>query len=193
MNVVSPLKISHEISPAAFAQFLALLTPESEQAGEAYEELRQMMTKFFECRGVVFADDLTDEVFNRVIRRISEGEELTNIPGYCFSIARFMLLEHSRAPEHKRIDFESLPELKAPSHIEQGDDKRIHCLRQCLQTIPADQRALVLEYYQDERRVKIDARQAMADRLGISRNALATRVVRLRNKLERCIIRCLKK
>ena len=82
MNVVSPLKKSQEISPAVFAQFLALLAPEPEQAGEVYEELRQMLTKFFECRGVAFADDLTDEVFNRVMRRVSEGEALANIPGY---------------------------------------------------------------------------------------------------------------
>lgn len=194
MNVVSPLKKSQEISPAVFAQFLALLAPEPEQAGEVYEELRQMLTKFFECRSVAFADDLTDEVFNRVMRRVSEGEVLTNIPGYCFSVARFIILEQARAPENKRVDFEALPPLAAPDNRNnETDDLRLACLRSCLSALTEENHALIVEYYQDIKRTKIDVRQQMTLRLGVSRNALTNRMLRLRTKLEKCMTRCVKK
>ena len=178
------------LEPQAFAAFLARLAPDHERAGEAYEEQRQMLVKFFECRGVVFADELADEVFNRVARRLAEGEAIENLPGYCFSVARFILLEHSRSPEQRRMNWEDLPPLAAPEDEE--ENARLACLRSWLQALPADSRVLLIEYYQDAKRAKIDVRQTMATRLGITRNALTNRMVRLRAQLEQCITRCVK-
>jgi RNA polymerase sigma factor (sigma-70 family) len=188
--VSTPHKLP-ELSPAAFAAFLARLAPDRDRAGEQYEELRQMLVKFFECRGVAFADDLVDEVFNRVMRRVADGEVIENMPGYCFSIARFILMEHARSPERRRVEMDDLPPLAAPEA--EDEDARLVCLQSCLQTLPHDSRALLLEYYQDTKRAKIDVRQAMAERLGITRNALSNRMVRLRTQLEQCITRCVKK
>jgi len=190
--MVSALHQSPELSPEAFAAFLAQLSPDPERAGEAYEDLRQMMVKFLECRGVAFADEWADEVFNRVMRRVVEGEMIENMPGYCFSVARFVVMERARAPENRRVEMENLPPLAAPEP-EDDEDARLDCLQSCLQTLPADSRALIVEYYQATTRTKIDVRQAIAARLGISRNALSNRMVRLRHQLETCITRCVKK
>ena len=61
----------------------------------------------------------------------------------------------------------------------------------CLNELPTESNQLILQYYEDERRVKINNRQAMADRLGIPLNALRSRVQRIRDKLEQCITHCL--
>lgn len=192
MKIVSVPPKLHELSPEAFAAFLARLSPDPERAGEAYEELRQMTVKFLECRGVAFADELADEVFNRVARRVADGEVIENLPGYCFSVARFVLLEYSRSPERRRVEMDDLPPLAAPEH-EKEEDAQAACLQSCLQALPADSRALIVEYYQDTTRAKIDVRQSIATRLGITRNALSNRMVRLRTQLETCINRCVKK
>ena len=187
---------SHQLqslSPEAFAAFLARLAPDPERAGEAYEDQRRMLVKFFECRGVVMAEELVDEVFNRVARRLAEGEVIENLPGYCFSIARFVLMEHFRAPEQRRVAWDEVPPLAAPKEPDAGEDARLMCLQSCLQSTPLDSRALIVEYYQDTKRAKIDVRQTMAERLGISRNALSNRMLRLRTQLEQCITRCVKK
>ncbi len=193
MQLINSTNIKQEITPEAFAQFLAQLASNSEQAGEEYEILRQMLVKFFECRGQAFADDLTDEVFNRVIRRVAEGEKIDNISGYCYSIARFILLEQSRSPERRRVDLEDLSPLLSADTDEEDDEERLDWLRHCLNSLSGENRALMLEYYQDERRGKIDVRQQMAAKLGVSRNALANRMLRLRDKIEKCVRRSLKK
>lgn len=189
--ISSSSKLS-ELSPETFAAFLARLSPDPMQAGEAYEEQRQMLVKFFECRGVTFADDLADEVFNRVARRLAEGEVIDNLPGYCFSIARFILMERSRSPEQRHVGLEELPPLTTTDHNDDADDSRLECLHHCLQTLPNESRALIYEYYQDEKRTRIDVRDAMAKRLGVTRNALSNRMLRLRTQLEHCITRCVK-
>lgn len=180
------------LEPEAFAAFLTRLAPDPERAGAEYEELRQMLVKFFECRGVAWAEELSDEVFNRVARRLAEGEAIENLPDYCFSTARFVLLEQTRSPERRRVEFDTLPPLIAPELEDAEEDARLACLRSCLQSLPTDSRALILEYYQDTKRAKIDVRQTIAARLGITRNALANRMVRLRSQLEQCILRCVK-
>lgn len=191
MTQLSTSKTS--LDPKAFAAFLARLSPNPDRAGEAYEEQRRILVKFFECRGVVMAEDLADEVFNRVARRLAEGEVIENLPGYCFSIARFIVMEHFRAPEQRRVAWDDVPPLAAPQAEDAGEDARQMCLQSCLQSLPPDSRALIVEYYQDAKRTRIDVRQTMAERLGISRNALSNRMLRLRTQLEQCITRCVKK
>jgi len=54
-------------------------------------------------------------------------------------------------------------------------------------------RELIIEYYQDEKRDKIDRRKALAERLGIPRLALGNRAQRLRDKLAQCVKSCFTK
>ena len=72
-------------------------------------------------------------------------------------------------------------------------EARRDCLDECLEQLPEEQRTLILEFYRDEKRTKIDHRDEMAKRLGISRTALGNRAQRIRDKLELCISNCLKK
>lgn len=185
---------NQEVTQEGFARLLAHLADDPEAAGEAYEEQRRMLVKFFECRGCRLAEELADETLNRVMRRLGAGEEVENLSAYAFGVARFLIREWARSPETRRADFASLPPLPAPLKDEDDEaERRRECLERCLQKLPDESRALLLEYYRDERRAKIDLRQALAERLGLRRNALTKRVVRLREKLEACITGCVKR
>jgi hypothetical protein len=49
----------------------------------------------------------------------------------------------------------------------------------------------VLQYYQEEKRAKIEHRKRLAERLGIELNALRIRAYRIRAELYECIRLCL--
>jgi hypothetical protein len=53
----------------------------------------------------------------------------------------------------------------------------------------AEQRKLILEYYQGEQRAKIENRRRLAGRLGLTPNALTIQACRLRTKLEECMLK----
>ena len=77
-----------------------------------------------------------------------------------------------------------------------GDDcaalreQRFDCLDRCLLTLTADQRELVVGYYRDEKRQRIDSRRELAAQRGITMNALAIRACRIRSTLETCVDSC---
>jgi DNA-directed RNA polymerase specialized sigma24 family protein len=179
----------------AFAKLLAYLGADRERAGEKYEDLRRTLIRFFEWRGAPFPEEQADETFNRVARKLDEGVQIKNIGGYCYEVARLVCLESLKGPDSKRSPLE-------PDHLEvnaadTGDEAvekelRLACLDDCLRALPAESRELITGYYQDERGSQIDYRRALAERLGVRRDALANRAQRLRDKLEQCVAGCLK-
>jgi DNA-directed RNA polymerase specialized sigma24 family protein len=66
----------------------------------------------------------------------------------------------------------------------------LKCLDECLSQLPEEKRELILEYYQDDKRDRINRRRALAERFGLRRDALANQAQRLREKLEKCIAEC---
>jgi DNA-directed RNA polymerase specialized sigma24 family protein len=178
-----------EPTPEAFVTFLTMLSPDPEIAGEKYEELRQQLINFFEWRGSFFSDKLADETLNRVMRKIDEGQEIEkSILALCMGIARFVLMEHMRHPDNRRVEIEELSELAAPPvHRQEDDDLWLICLRECLGSLPEEDRELIIEYYQEDKQAKVDSRRALASRLGISINALFSRARRIRDRLERSV------
>lgn len=165
------------------------------RAGEKYEELRRALIRFYHGRGIFFAEECADEVFDRVCRRLQEGVEIKNIYSYCYEVARLILLEQLKSHDNRKVPLE---ESALGTMINQDDDsaeteRMLQCLDRCLQQLPPESRSLIIEYYQDYKRDRIDRRKAMAKRLGLRRDALANRAQRLREKLEQCILNCLKK
>ena len=60
-----------------------------------------------------------------------------------------------------------------------------------LDRLPAESRELIVEYYREDKRGRIDARRTLAERLGVKSEALANRAQRVRDKLESCVNACL--
>ena len=65
-------------------------------------------------------------------------------------------------------------------------------LKLILQTLKPDQRELVVDYYRDAQRQRIDRRRDLAAKLGITMNALGIRACRIRGTLETCVGTCCK-
>jgi DNA-directed RNA polymerase specialized sigma24 family protein len=181
--------IGWKLTEEAFAKFLACMDPDPARAGEKYEALREALVKFLDWRGALFPEELVDETFNRVTRKLEEGETIHDLPTYCYGVARLVFLQSLERPGNKQVGIEELSMVAIPEP--DVTDVRREYLNHCLRRLPADNRELIVEYYRKEGRQKIDHRVSMAERLGIPLNALRSRAQRIRDKLERCIMRSL--
>ncbi len=183
------------LTAETFKKLLQSLDADREQAGERYEELRRMLTRFFEWRGAPFPDEHTDETFNRVARKLDEGIEIRNFGGYCYEVARLICLEAFKGRDVQRVPLDCIEIEAVADRTNEALERemRLSCLEACLLELHPESRELIAEYYRDEKRARIDCRKALADRLGLQREALANRAQRLRDKLERCVIHCVRK
>ena len=184
------------LTSEAFTKLLARLDPDRERAGEKYEDLRRTLIKFFEWRGAPFPEDHADETLNRVARKLDEGVEVKNVGGYCYEVARRVCLEVRKGNDSRRDPLETVPHNTASADAADSALERellLDCLEECLSRLPDESRALIVEYYQNEKRNRIGRRKALAEALGLRREALANRAQRLRDKLEQCVTRCFSK
>jgi DNA-directed RNA polymerase specialized sigma24 family protein len=154
--------------------------------------MRRRLVSYFDRRDSTAADELADETFNRIAKTLATSVIATRPPArYCYVVARFVLLENFRmGRRHVPLDEPWNPEVSRRHSnrpaIDEGEatrEQRLDCLDRCLQGLRPDQRELVIEYYQDAGRQRIDRRRALADRLGISINALGIRACRVRDAL----------
>jgi DNA-directed RNA polymerase specialized sigma24 family protein len=180
----------------AFAKLLEAFDADRQRAGERYEDLRRTLIRFFEWRGAPFPEDHTDETFNRVARKLDEGVVVKNIGAYCYEVARLVCLEALKSPDTKRSPLESInPQATTAAATDEALEKerRLSCLEECLNGLSLESRELIMEYYRDAAGRRIHHRKALAERLGLRRDALANRAQRVRDRLEQCVAACLKK
>jgi RNA polymerase sigma factor (sigma-70 family) len=185
------------VTQQAFDQLLNWLDPDRDNAGSKYEKIRVRLIKIFACRGCGEADDLADETINRVTLKLGQiAESYSGDPAlYFYGVAQKVHLEYLRQkpPVQESALAGREPEGQtawppdAPGEVEQ----EYACLEQCMDHLPSENRRLVLEYYQEEKRAKIDHRKKLADQLGIAVNALRIRAHRIRSQLQQCVESCL--
>ncbi|HZT60123.1 MAG TPA: hypothetical protein VFA21_16065 [Pyrinomonadaceae bacterium] len=180
------------LTSEAFSKLLARLDADRERAGERYEDLRRTLIKFFEWRGAPCPEDQTDETLNRVARKLDEGVEIKSVGGYCHEVARLVLLEVWKGSDRRRdpLDVNRTDAAAAGEDSALERELLLDCLDECLSRLPEESRALIVEYYREEKRDRIERRRALAEALGLRRDALANRAQRLRDKLEQCVRRC---
>ena len=181
------------LTQEAFDKLLIALGDNRDSGGEKYLEIRGNLTRFFEWRGCPFPEDHADETFNRMAKKVAEGEEIHNPQGYAMGIARLLLLEIVKGRQKEQT---ALAELGQASEIyEEQDDgeNRLTCLRSCLEGLSSDNRELILQYYQGEKGEKIQNRKKLLERLGIPVNTLRMRALRLRERLQGCMEECMSK
>ena len=178
-----------------FAKLLARLDPDRERAGERYEDLRRTLTRFFEWRNAPFPEEQTDEVFNRLARKLFEGVEIRNIGSYCYEVARLVCLEALKGRDSKRASLDHSHDVAVVDRAdeERESELRLACLEDCLDSLTIKSRELIVAYYQDNKRDRIERRKSLAASFGLQREALANRAQRLRDKLELCVKSCLRR
>jgi RNA polymerase sigma factor (sigma-70 family) len=180
------------IPPKSFDEILAWLHPDRDQAANIYVQLRHDLTKIFTWNRCADPDGLTDEVFDRVARKVHdvrptfEGDPKL----YFYGIARNLIKESPKRVK-RQVSLEDT-DLRAPDTSTDDEMARMRedCLNSCLQDLEPEKKELILSYYARDKQAKIDHRSEMARKLGISVETLRVRVHRLRGTIETCIERC---
>jgi RNA polymerase sigma factor (sigma-70 family) len=173
----------------AFDGLLDWLDPNRDQAGKKYESIRRRIIKILACRGCCEAEDLADETFNRVASKVHEiASSYTGDPAlYFYGVAHKVHLEYLR----RKPPLASPPLQLATGESSNEIEQEYACLERCIERLPDSQRDLVLEYYKEDKRAKIDHRKELADKLGVALNALRIRAYRIRAALQQCVEDCL--
>jgi RNA polymerase sigma-70 factor, ECF subfamily len=191
------LREESELSQSVFERLLEWLDDGTESHGERYLEMRRRLVSYFDRRNRAAADELADETLNRVARTLEQSGVIATRPParYCYVIARFVLLEDLRRERrHVGLD-ETRVAFEGPRVAEAAEDfnlreQRLDRLDRCLDKLKPEQRALIVDYYRDTGRHKIERRRELAQRLGITMNALAIRACRIRDALLACMDAC---
>jgi DNA-directed RNA polymerase specialized sigma24 family protein len=178
------MKKQWDTTQESFDRLLAWLDDNRDQAGKKYEVIRNRLIKMFTCRGCGEADDLADETISRVTAKVPEiaptyeGEPVL----YFYGVARKVHHEWLRRQNR------SVPQVPIN---EAGDERVYECLDRCMETVPEENRQLVLRYYENEKTAKIEERKTIASDLGININALRIKAHRIRQILRKCVKNCL--
>ncbi len=168
----------------AFDGLLGWLDSDREAAARKYEDIRNRLIKIFNYRGCPEPEDLADETINRVTNRLSTVEStFVGEPSlYFYGVANKVHQEYRRR--------KPAPEVPPPASYDEDVDHEFECLERCMEKLTLENRKLLIEYYQNERKAKIDHRKRLAEQLGIAINALRIRAFRLRASLQKCVINC---
>jgi DNA-directed RNA polymerase specialized sigma24 family protein len=180
-------------TPETFEKLLLCLHADRERAGEEYELLRLKLLEYFRSRTCLYAEDLADETLNRLAKKVAEGEEIREVLRYCYGLARWVWVEHSRRPDVNQMSFDDLP--VAPFVLQDSlvRKEREACFQYCLGELPEKEREMMVEYWDHEDQPHRDARRKMAERLQITLTALRIRVSRIKDKLQDCFSDCLER
>lgn len=180
-----------------FDTLLALFDAEREQAGLKYESLRQRLIKYFDWRDCVSSEELADEVFDRVIKKLNEGEIVQNINAYAATIAQFVFKEYCRRKERKHQSIEDNPNIEQlearenfAEKLEEIADVREICFVNCLQKMDAETRNLLIAYHDTDEATMISARKKLAASMNLNLNTLRIKICRYKSKLEDCTRKC---
>jgi DNA-directed RNA polymerase specialized sigma24 family protein len=173
------------LTKEALDKLLDHFSADRDEAGKKYEVMRTKLIRYFEWNSSPSPEDETDTTVNRVARKIDQGEQIFNLAGYFYKVAYFVLRESLR--NRKSVALEDIPEMPAdePSLDDDLKEVRLRCLDECLDKLPRESRSLILEYYDDERRAKINHRKQLAEQS--SMNALRIRTCRIRKGLEKSV------
>lgn len=185
------MKKKSDISQAKFEKLLSWLDFNRELAGQKYELIRSRLIKILHVRGCHIAEELADETINRVAAKIEQLlENYNGDPAlYFYAVAKKVFLEFTRQPE-----FEELPAVLAQKNSnDDGIDAYYACLDRCLSELDLEKREFIIQYYEKEKKEKLEQRKKMETEFRISSEVLRTRAFRIRKGLQKCVLKCVGK
>jgi DNA-directed RNA polymerase specialized sigma24 family protein len=185
-NSSSRKKAKADLTQESFDRLLGWLDRDRDRAGRKHEAIRVRLIKIFACRGCGVPEELADETINRVALktgRIAESYVGDPVSYFC-GVADKVYLEHIR----KR----PVVQLPLPPASPEESEIRCQCLEQCMGALSAENRELILAYYDDDQQQKMALRKELGERLGIGPNAMYIRAHRIREKLRNCVTECVR-
>jgi len=184
------------VPPESFEEILAWLNPDREVAATMYVQLRHDLAKVFSFRGCADPEGLTDEVFDRVAKKLHEIQPTyVGDPRLYFRAVANNVIKEDLKRGKTQVSLEEESELAEPLTTEPDEDDTEDiedCLHFCVQKLSAENQKLIVEYFAKEKQAKIDHRSELAQQFGISVENLRVKVYRIRVSLQGCIERCLK-
>lgn len=178
-----------------FDILLERLDQDDLRAGCKYRNLIRILLGFCEqqMRYPAYADDIVRRTIDIVVEKLAGGRNILNLNAYSFAVARHLLSDYRKRLLPEYIDDNLTHTLKCNRHLAQIDSigKEImeECREKCLQSLPDEQRNLIVKYYERGLHCKV-YREEMARNLGISVEALNNRISRIRKKLNQCCHNC---
>jgi DNA-directed RNA polymerase specialized sigma24 family protein len=171
----------------AFDGLLASLGPDRDVAANRYLGVRRDLVRLFEWRGCSTPDDYADETMNRCARKIAQGEQIRDLKTYSIGVARMLVREmaRERCRRERPLD-EALEPCTTPCASDNDLEDRGEALRQSLDELSHDDRFLILNYYEGDKRERIKTRKMLSELFGIGASTLRMRALRIREKLQLC-------
>ncbi|MDQ3710769.1 MAG: hypothetical protein M3388_00895 [Acidobacteriota bacterium] len=177
------------VTQEGFDTLLNWLDRNRETAGEKYEKIRRRLIRIFVGRGCYEAEELADETISRVTLKLPQvienylGDPILYFYGVANHIHHEWLRKQNKTKNLQLLDTDK---------VSAGDsESEYECLETCLETLPANQRQLIIEYYRNEKTAKIEHRRKLAKELEISPNALQVKTFRIRTNLQECVRNCI--
>lgn len=180
---------SHQyLTKEELERLLAWLDPDHERALVTYGVIHRGLIERFTNRGCIDAESLADETIDRVAKKVAEISESYqgNPANYFHGVARNVLLEYYRR--------KSVEERRPPPENDQTFGEIYYdCLERCLAELTPEKRELILRYYREMKKTKIESRKKIRQELSLKPNALRVRTYRIRKALECCVRDCVER
>lgn len=186
MNRTTRTRARWSINREAFQRLLEALDPDPDRAAQRFQALHSKLTLFFTYNRCANAEHWADESLDRVAKRLAEQQPVPDVNAYARGVARLVVLEAQKQEQRER-DLLSAARY-VPSQVH--DEQVLGWLDHCLSGLSPDSRDLIFEYYSVKPSGDPAGRRKLAERLGITTEALRTRALRIRRELESCITRC---
>lgn len=172
----------------SFKPLLERLSSDPKVAEQKWAMLYERLTRFFEWRRSVSAEDLAQETLIRVLRILEfDNRDIPNIPAFALGVARNVLHESWRAQRNVE-SLESVPKSEidkialARFQDSKLDNLNSHeqaiYLREALQTLNQEEFALLRSYLSSDS-------AELARSLGIPIQHVRVKIMRLRKRIAR--------
>ncbi len=179
--------MAYDLDSTSFQALLSALRPRGSDSAGAYEQLRVALIRFFRWNNCGPAEELADLAIDRLAGKLREDARMIAHPArFALGIARLVAQEHRiRQVRQSR----ALSEYASANHDspEEENEQRLAALEDCLSLLAPSNRYILERYYTGDAGERIRNRRQLAAELGLDRNALRNRALRLRRQLEDCI------
>jgi DNA-directed RNA polymerase specialized sigma24 family protein len=186
--------LSHStLTREALDRLLDALDPDREQAALGYEQLRRRLQALFHFWGCQNGWELADRTLDRVAVKLEQGAVVPrgSMTAYVRGVARMLFYEATRELEQEERALAEVAPAAGPDP-NPDHDRALQALDECLASLTPDDRRLILDYYGTQGRTK-ELRRQLASSVGSTINALRIRAHRLRQRLEGCVAKKLKR
>jgi DNA-directed RNA polymerase specialized sigma24 family protein len=181
-----PARKIYELRQEEFDRLLNWLDADRDRAAELYEKIRWRLISILASRGCRVPEELADETIDRVARRVPDIES-TYVGDKAIYFLGVMNNVHHEYLKRPLVS----PTLQLVGRSDDGQERALACLDQCLEKLTPTSRVLIEQYYATDKRAKIDLRKRIAETFGIRAGTLRLRALRIRQKLQVCVQRCI--